>query len=59
MKFVLTVTYDNSDFVYDAVRRLQLARILRDVALQVQRGDDDFCAVFDLNGNAVGNWRIK
>ena len=68
MKFTLTIKCENAAFHEDdntgdsmAARGAEVARILRHVAEQVTDGItfDDYRLVFDVNGNAVGEWGMK
>ena len=43
---------------FDDSPMLEIARILREVAAQLQEGDD-YRALRDSNGNTVGDWSYK
>ena len=58
MKFVLNLNCVNDVFQPDP--RLEISRILRDVADQLDNGEtaDYFRTIFDANGNDVGRFKI-
>lgn len=54
----LKVRTDNAAFGDGPDRELELGRILRAVADQIEQGDEHR-VIFDLNGNAVGDWTLR
>ena len=59
LKFRLQITCDNHAFEDNAAP--ELARILRDLASRLERGEnfDMYRNLFDLNGNIVGQCALK
>ena len=59
-KFVVTIETDNAAFE-DAGREIETARILRDIARRLDKGDDFDTRrlVFDANGNHAGFAQFK
>jgi hypothetical protein len=57
-KFVLNINCANDTFQPDA--RPEIARILRDVAAQLDNGEtaDFFRTILDINGNDVGRFKL-
>jgi len=61
--FTLTIKTDSAAFDLDAGGvSAELARILRDLALRIDRGSDvlhvQTGSLYDINGNRVGEWRF-
>lgn len=59
LKFHLYVTCDNAAFEESVPA--ELARILRNVATRLERGEDcgSFRSILDVNGNVVGSFALK
>lgn len=61
LNFKLQIACDNAAFEDDA--SAEIARILRDVANRVERGEcrdyDKFLSLRDVNGNPVGTFRLR
>jgi len=56
MNLIITINQDNEAF--DGNRELETARILKDIAKNIQSGHTDF-KVQDINGNTVGRVETK
>lgn len=56
MKFTMRVNCDNAAFAEDP--NGELARILREVARQVEEDGRSSNSIRDLNGNLVGHWGV-
>lgn len=56
--FTLKIKTDNAAFS-DGARGAEIARILRDIARQVEdMCEGARCSIQDGNGNTVGEWRL-
>lgn len=64
--FTLHISTDNAAFEKDdedayfpnEVRAIEIARILREIAGELDNGADSSGSAFDINGNDVGEWAI-
>ena len=50
---------ENDAFDGDDARRLESARILREIADKFEFGSTDTGGVYDANGNRIGSWTIS
>lgn len=57
---MFTVTIDTDNAAFEDGAGIEVARILRDIAEQVEdaRPENSTISVFDVNGNRVGGWKL-
>lgn len=69
-RYGLSLKLDMDNAAFEEDRSAEVARILRRLADQIERGGGDHCALFnngertdgrlfDLNGNSCGSWEAK
>ncbi len=59
MSFSLRIKTDNDAFQDGDGGKIEIARILRDIIEDLEAGREGEAVVRDINGNRVGEWKLR